>query len=79
MVFGAIVLIFSLFYFGNYAKKNFGKMMEENETANDERRKSLISLHSRVGADGDALNESVNSNNDLENNAMTWTDSNPEN
>lgn len=31
MVFGALVLIFSLFYFGRYAKKNFNKMILENE------------------------------------------------
>ncbi len=32
MVFGALVLIFSLFYFGRYAKKNFNEMIEENQS-----------------------------------------------
>jgi len=30
MIFGVLVLIFSLLYFGRYAKRNFDKMMEEN-------------------------------------------------
>ncbi len=35
MVFGILVLIFSLFYFGRYAKKNFNKMIEQNNKIND--------------------------------------------
>jgi hypothetical protein len=31
MVFGALIIIFSLFYFGRYAKINFNKMIKENE------------------------------------------------
>lgn len=34
MIFGIIVLIFSLLYFGRYAKTNFNKMMEENKHLN---------------------------------------------
>jgi hypothetical protein len=47
MVFGAIVLIFSLFYFGRYAKKNFNEMIEENQSSKnlliDEEIKSISS------------------------------------
>lgn len=35
MIFGIVVLIFSLLYFGRYAKRNFNKMMEENKHLND--------------------------------------------
>lgn len=34
MIFGILVLIFSLFYFGRYAKRNFNLMMEENKNLN---------------------------------------------
>jgi len=32
MIFGIIVLVFSLLYFGRYAKRNFNKMMEDNKS-----------------------------------------------
>lgn len=34
MVFGAIVLIFSLFYFSRYAKTNFNEMIENESSKN---------------------------------------------
>ncbi len=35
MIFGIIVLIFSLFYFAQYARKNFNKIMQENNHLKD--------------------------------------------
>lgn len=35
IIFGALVLIFSLVYFGRYADKNFKEMVEENKKNND--------------------------------------------
>ena len=35
MVFGALILIFSLFYYGRYAKKNFNDLFEENKKKNN--------------------------------------------
>jgi hypothetical protein len=36
IIFGALVLIFSLIYFARYADKNFKKMMEDNKNKNQE-------------------------------------------
>lgn len=35
MIFGIVVLVFSLLYFGRYAKRNFNKMMEDNKGIKD--------------------------------------------
>lgn len=60
MIFGILVLVFSLLYFGRYAKRNFNLMMEENKHLNSSKSLSDTDENMLSEETSDTLNAPLN-------------------